>query len=237
MSYGIIDIHCHLLWGVDDGARTKEDSINMLDRAVEQGIKSIVLTPHYRHGMFKFPVDVIKKNFKELQSEADRRGVNLYLGCEYHVNSSIVEYLQTGRCLTMADSDYVLSEYSYETTFREIKESVEELFSYAYIPVIAHVERYECFVKKPKLVEELRNKGAMIQVDANAVLGLEGREGKKCTKALLKNELVDIIASDSHDIYDRRNNMLACYEYVTKKYGEDMAYRTMVKNPRKIILQ
>lgn len=88
-----IDIHNHGLFGVDDGASDIEESKLMLQSAYKQGVSSIILTPHYRHGMFKYPVEVINRNFRQLCSVAEDIGIKLYLGCEYHVNSRITEYI------------------------------------------------------------------------------------------------------------------------------------------------
>ena len=93
----MIDIHTHLLFGVDDGPATIEESIEMLKVAKAQGVDAMILTPHYRHGMFSYPNEQIKENFIALYEHAKKIGVYLYLGTEHHVNSMIVEYIQSGR--------------------------------------------------------------------------------------------------------------------------------------------
>ena len=113
----MIDIHNHLLYGVDDGPDSMEESLAMVQQAKEQGIRAIVLTPHYRHGMFAYPKEMILERYHELKPQAKDIGVELYLGCEFHVNSQIVEALHAGRCLTLADSDHVLTEYGYGTEY------------------------------------------------------------------------------------------------------------------------
>lgn len=231
----MIDMHCHLLFGVDDGAQTLSDSIAMLDVARQQGITDMILTPHYRHGMFAFPLDEVRLNFAQLVPEADKRGIRLFLGCEYHVNSRMIEYLDAGRCLTLADSEYVLAEYSYDTPYRYIKDTVMELLMHGYIPVVAHVERYECFIKEPLLTGELSHMGAWIQVDANAVLGMEGRAGKKCAHTLLKHGMADIIASDCHDVKRRGIHMKECYQLVAKKYTEQTARAVFDATPKRLL--
>lgn len=230
-----IDIHNHTLFGVDDGPEEIEESIAMLEHAHEQGIEAVILTPHYRHGMFAYPTETVEKNFSRLKTEADRIGIALYLGCEYHVNSQITEALNSGRCHSLADTDYVLTEYSHETEYSYILEYTNRLIACGYVPVIAHVERYGCFLKKPHLCEELSNRGAFIQINADSVLGLDGRMAEHFCKKLLKNEWADIIASDSHDLNQRQNHMDRCYQYVAKKYGERYAGRLFYRNPQKII--
>lgn len=232
---GLVDVHCHLLFGVDDGAKTLKDSVDMLEVAVGQGITDIILTPHYRHGTFPYNGDTIRKHFLQLQLESTKRGVHLHLGCEYHVNREIIPNLEQRRVLPLAQSEYVLTEYAHESEESYVCEMSMELLSHGYIPVIAHVERYACFRKNIQLCRELRRQGVWIQTNADAVLGKDGFATKRFCKHLLDQNLVDVIASDSHDTTKRRNHLGECYDYVAKRYGAAMADRLMDANPRKII--
>jgi protein-tyrosine phosphatase len=109
----------------------------------------------------------------------------------------------------------------------------EAIFA-GYIPVIAHVERYECLSDISR-IEDLQELGALIQVNADSVLGIDGRHFKRYTKKLLKAGLVDVIASDSHGTKERVCNMKKCYEYVAKKFGDDYAQEIMQTTPENII--
>ena len=231
----MIDIHCHLLYGVDDGPDTIEESIKMLRIAEEQGVTDIILTPHYRRGMFKYDKEQILKKKKELDKHAEEIGIRLHLGTEYHVNGSILEHLESGRCLPLANSEYVLTEYAYETEYSYIFKMTQELLRHGYIPVIAHVERYKCLVKNPKHLDELQEIGALIQMNAGAIIGEDGWGVKNFCKKVLKNGWVDVIGSDSHDVKKRACYMEDCYDYITDKYGEKLAHRLMTKNPMNII--
>ena len=231
----MVDIHCHALYGVDDGAAIIEESAAMLKQAASQGVEAVVLTPHYRHGMFPYPKERILRHFEELAPLAEETGVELYLGCEYHVNSRITEALASGRCLSMAGGDFVLTEYSFETEYSYINEQTRKLLSCGYIPVIAHVERYGCFLKSPKLCAELSDTGAYIQINADSILGLAGKAAEKFCKKLLKHEWADIVASDAHGIKNRASHLGECREHVVKKYGEEYAELLFEHNPRRII--
>lgn len=231
----IIDIHNHRLFGVDDGAETLEDSIHMLQDAKRQEIEKIILTPHYRRGMFAYPTGVIEENFIKLKEKAGELGMELFLGCEYHVNSDIVKNLQSGRCKTLAESDYVLTEYSYQTEYSYIAEQTQHLLSCGYFPVIAHVERYQCLQKKPVLCKELADMGALIQINADSVLGLDGFSAKQFCRKLLKKGWADIIASDAHNRSDRACNLKECRVYTEKKYGSDYAALLFYDNPMRIL--
>lgn len=231
----MIDIHCHLLFGVDDGPEKIEQSIAMLEEAQKQGITNIILTPHYRRGMFKFDGNLVLHNKEALELHAKQLGITLHLGTEIHVNGDILEYLEEKKVLTLADSEYVLTEYGYDTEYSYIFKMTQELLRHGYIPVIAHVERYRCLVEKPQHLDELKEIGALIQVNAAAILGQEGWKTKQYCKKILRQEWVDFVASDSHDMKKRICYLEKCYDYLTKKYSEKLAYRLMIKNPKKIL--
>lgn len=231
----MIDIHTHLLFGVDDGPKELEESVQMLSGAAEQGISAIILTPHYRHGMFPYNKEKIKEHYEALLPYAREIGICIYLGCEYHVNSRITEALGSGRVMSLAGSSYVLTEYEYESEYEYIERMTQQLISHGYVPVIAHVERYRCLVKNPDYVEQLRNLGAWIQVNADAVLGLDGGAGKRFCKRLLKNGWVNVIASDSHGMQRRGCHMEKCREYLMKKYDERYVEKLFCGNPGKIL--
>lgn len=231
----MIDIHCHLLYRVDDGAHTIEESVEMLKEAKRQGIRAMILTPHYRHGMFGYPLAKVEEHYKNLLPYAKKLGIILKLGTEYHVNSDIVEAIKVGRCHTLADTKFVLTEYKYETQFSYIKKMSQELILNGYIPVIAHVERYACMTEDIDAAEELQDMGAWIQINADAVVGNHGRKVKKYCKKMLQAGYVDVIASDSHGIKERVCNMEDCYKYISKKFGEDYAEELMDTKPAQIL--
>lgn len=231
----MIDIHNHMLYGVDDGPSEIEESMQMLEQAKKQGITAMILTPHYRHGMFAYPIEDITDHFRKLQAKANELGVTIYLGCEYHVNSQIVENLDNRRVATLARTKYVLAEYSFETEFDYIYKTCQELLSHGYYPVIAHAERYACLAKDTDNVDDLKRLGALIQVNADSILGIDGHGLKKTCKKFLKEGLVDLVASDSHGIKQRINHMSEAMAYVTKKYGSDYAQEIFEKNQQGII--
>ena len=231
----MVDIHCHLLYGVDDGAGTIEESVAMLGEAKEQGIQAMILTPHYRHGMFAYPKEEIEEHFMLLKPYAEKLGIALALGTEYHVNSRIVEAFKGGRCRTLAGSCYVLTEYSHDSELSYLEQMTETLVRHGYIPVLAHVERYACMTQDLENVRRLRELGGWIQINADAVLGLDGMTAKRFCRKLLKEELADVVASDCHGIKRRACHMAGCYERIARKYAESYAERLMTHNPARIL--
>ena len=122
----MIDIHCHLLCGVDDGAKSLEESQEMLKIAASQNINKIILTPHRRHGMFAYPVEAIDSQYKILKECGQKLGVELYLGTEYHVDSDMINSFKSGRCHTLAGGRYMLTEYSHVSEYTFIKTMTKE---------------------------------------------------------------------------------------------------------------
>ena len=232
----MIDIHCHLLYGLDDGAPDADMSVAMLREAAKQGVTAVILTPHYRHGMFHFDAVRTMAHLRNLLPEARKLRIDLAVGTEYHVNSGILDALQTGKVFSLAKSSYVLTEYSYESEYRYIREMTQTLVLRGYIPVIAHAERYACMVRDIELARELRELGAWIQINCDAVTGADGRGAKKYCRQLLDLGYADVIASDSHGIKNRACHMKKCHTYLSCKYSEALAEKLMTENPAKILL-
>ena len=233
----MIDIHNHTLFGVDDGPKEIQISLEMIKRAVSQGTTEIILTPHYRTGMFPYDPEKIETNYKDLRTAITEDGIDirLYLGCEYHVDEKILDHIARGRVHTLGDGDFVLTEYSYGSDFDYMLEQTRRLRRSDYHPIIAHAERYACLEKKPKLCGELQKEGALIQCNANALLGKEGKSVQRMIWKLLKNEWIDIIASDTHDLNDRDNHMEEAFQAVKFKYGESYALKLFQENAEIII--
>ncbi len=231
----MIDIHCHALYGVDDGAKNLEESLEMLRDAKEQGVEAVILTPHLRHGMFPYPKERILRNFETLKPKAEAMGLALYLGCEHHASSRMTKELAERDCFSLAGGDYVLAEFSFEDAFSVLYAKVRELLSCGYLPVIAHGERYGCLQKDPKGCQELAAAGAYIQLNADSILGLAGKAEEKLSRKLVKKGWAHLVASDAHGAERRANHLQECRTAVAGKYGEETAYRLFLENPRKII--
>ncbi len=228
------DIHCHVIYGVDDGARNLYESLEMLKKAASQGVGTVIATPHFRHEMFDYPLPKIASNFEELKEKAGEIGIKLYLGCEYHVNSDIIGDIRSHRVHTMCDTKFVLCEFSYLTEFEYMRKYVSELVSNGFMPIIAHAERYKVFMDSIYSASELKSLGAMIQVNCDSVLGLSKRILKKTSRNMLKYEIADFVASDAHGIDYRPCRIEKCYELISKKYSAEYADLLFKENPKKI---
>lgn len=234
---GYIDIHCHLIPGVDDGADSLETAVRLLEIEYKDGVRQIVLTPHYRRGMFECPMEQIHQQFARLQQEAAHHfpDMRLFLGCEFHVSQDMVNMLDQKLRPTMAGTHYVLAEFSGASPWREIRERVYSLRSHGYRPILAHVERCQAFREDPYRLEELRRLGAVIQVNAQSLIGEDGFFAKQFCKKLVKEDLIDVVGSDAHNLTRRRPELKKAALYLEKQRGTKYKEKILVENPGRIL--
>lgn len=234
---GIVDIHCHILPDVDDGAASLEETAQLLRMEYEDGVRSIIVTPHYRRNMFETEMSRIQEAYRMTCEKAAElaEDLRLYLGCEFHVNMEMEELLKQGERPTLAGSRYVLAEFSGGSDYGYLRERVQCLRFCGYKPILAHIERCECLRKTTDRVEELVEMGALIQVNAGSILGEEGYSSKLFCRKLMKMELIHYIGSDTHGVRTRTPNLGKCAAFLEKKMGSDYARKILCENPKKIM--
>lgn len=235
--HGLFDVHCHLIPYVDDGARNMEEAVRMLKMEYSQGVRYIIVTPHYRRGMFETPMEKVLSYFLKLREEGKKIGIQLFLGCEYHVEPDMLRKLREKERPCMASSRYVLAEYGYKTDPLFMLESLRELQGGGYLPIVAHVERYPRVCEDWDFLKELVQMGVFLQVNAGSVLGENGRAAKKFCRKLMKQDLLHYVGSDAHRVDVRRPRLGACADEVVRRMGREYAERIFVENPRKIVLR
>ena len=231
----LYDIHCHILPGVDDGAKDMDIALSMIEKEVEAGVETIILTPHFRKEMFEPSMDDIWNGYEALVDETRHMNVQLYLGCEFHANMEMVETLDKGLRPTLANSQYVLTEFSSSSTRAFIKERADALLMAGYYPIIAHIERYRALRKDFDLIADLVEMGCEMQVNADAVIGKDGLSAQRFCKKLMQEDLLHYIASDAHNLKGRKTHMGECSEYLKKHMGRLYTSRIMRDNPSKIV--
>lgn len=234
---GIFDMHCHIIPEVDDGAKSEQEAAKILEREYDQGVRKIILTPHYRKGMFETSRRIVREQFELVKYLAERtgEGIEAYLGCEFHVNMDMLQMIRRDTSYTMVESKYVLVEFEKDVQKKYMKERLYSLIAGGYKPVIAHIERYRSCRNDVELIREVADMGARIQVNADSVLGKEGFMTRWFCGCLLKEGLVDFIGSDCHGSIERISRIGETYEFVGRKYGTDYADVIFRENPQKIL--
>lgn len=221
----MIDTHCHILPGLDDGSKSMEESLEMLQIAYDEGIRTMIATPHNMPGKGRHPKERIEKRLEELKAAAKEKGIQmkLLLGTEYFYREEVIEYFEDEKIIPLADSRCVLVEFDPTVDRTYVKNAIREVLAQDYVPIIAHVERYmQLMEKKQEAVEELRTMGALIQVNCGSIMGSLGWRTKWNTRSLLKRGLVDLLGTDAHSAKRRAPRMAECAKYLKKTY--DQAY-------------
>lgn len=229
---GYIDMHCHILPAVDDGAASIEEMEQMLRIAYEEGIRCIIATPHYHPRRGKEHPDVLYKKLKILRKAAykiDSR-FRIYMGTEIYFGQEIPRKLKEGRTLSMNRRNYILVEFSPSDSYTYIQQGIQQLQMSGYEVILAHIERYSCLVENPVLAEHLWDMGTYIQVNAGSITGDSGRKIKKFVKELMEQEKVFCVGTDAHGTSYRAPRMKKAADYVRKRYGEDYMRRIFFSN-------
>ncbi len=227
----MIDIHSHILQGVDDGSPDIKTSLEMLKKSAEQGVTDVFLTPHFR-GKRKKDKQFILQEFEELRLAKERENIriNIYVGEEVHYEEQIFSDEVHANILTLNNGKNLLLEFS-ERQEIFLSDVIYEVSAFGYNPIIAHVERYNYMTVSD--LEYAKEHGAKIQINADAVTGKAGRKYKKRVFKFLKAGLVDFVASDYHS--DRQNDMKKAFEIIRKKFGEDWAEKLFYKNAKELL--
>lgn len=235
---GYIDVHCHVLPHVDDGAQNMGQTLEMLRIAEENGISDVVVTPHYKQGHVGTPRKVIGELIGKVQRAAEENGISVRLhpGTEIYYNSSLEEKLESGWLSRMNDTDYVLVEFSPFETFPYIRNAIEDVFSMGYRPIIAHVERYACMLSKMDNVRSIHDMGCQIQVNAGSVAGEYGFKVKGFTRKLLKEQLIEYVGTDAHNVSGRKPAMTKCADVIYKKCSKEYADKILFLNAKRNLL-
>ena len=233
----MIDIHSHIVFDVDDGPKTIEDSRALLEESYRQGVRTIISTSHRRKGMFETPEAKIEENFKQVQELAKEIADDLTIlyGAEIYYTSDILDKLEQGKIPRLADSQYALIEFSMITPYKEIHTALSNVLRLGVTPVVAHSERYHCLENDEKKVRDLINMGCYTQINSSSVLkpklfGDTYKFMKKRAQFFLEKDLVHFVASDMHNLDPRPPYMQEAYQIISKKYGESHAEQLFRKN-------
>ena len=206
----MIDIHCHILPGVDDGPNDLEESLVMARMAVADGIQALVATPHSLNGVYSNHRQDILERGKTLKEALIEHQVPLilFVGSDVHFDAHLLRKLETGEVLPINDGKYILLELPGQSVPQTIKEVLFELRVRGYFPIFTHLERNQVIQKHPEIVGDWVEHGAVIQITAQSLTGGFGRRAYICACRLLEKGWVDVIATDAHSA-DRRPPILS----------------------------
>lgn len=195
------DLHCHALYGIDDGCETITESVDLLKKMSVNGVTDVVLTPHYIEGSNYACNNKQKKSLlTKLKKKLSEENINieLYLGNEVLYSHNILELIEKKEIYPINGSKYVLFEFPMHNSYTEAGETIFELLSMGYTPILAHPERYRNFQDYPDLAEEYLRMGVLLQCNIPSLCGRYGHTAKKIAKYYVKKGWVSFLGSDSH---------------------------------------
>lgn len=234
----MIDFHTHILPNIDDGARDIEETIKLVEEAQKVGFKAIISTSHYMEGYYETNTPErevwINVIYEKLQEENSK--MKLYLGNEIYLSENIVQLLEEGKASTINDTSYVLFEMPLNVEPLNLYNVIYEMMQYKLVPILAHPERYSFIQESPELINDLMEKGVLMQCNYASIIGYYGKRPQVIVKKMLANDMVHFLGSDVHranTIYPRIPEILVKMKEIV---GEEKLEELTTKNP-KLVLQ
>lgn len=232
----MIDIHCHILPGLDDGAFSIDESLLMAEDAFEYGTRSIVCTPH----IGPYSTEELVTAFIELKEvlKTHRIPIDIYLGQEVYLTENYIKQIRdivNGFPITINATSYVLVEFDPSAHSRILRNAVECLTSEGFRPIIAHPERYNAITEDVYLAHTLKDYGAFLQLNKGSLRGAFGPAAMRTALYLLDEQLADFVASDAHSPYERTTKLRDVHAFISEQYSIDYADHLMLVNPQNIL--
>lgn len=233
----IIDLHSHILPGVDDGADSIDTALAMARIAVEGGTEVMACTPHIYPGLYMNDALKIKRERDTFQKILDSCGISLQLviGCDAHMVPELLDGLNVGRIPTLAGSRYFLLEPAHHVAPPGFEQFVVNILAAGYVPIITHPERLTWIEDHNASIVELAHKGCWLQLTAGSLTGIFGKRAKYWSERLLDEGLVHLIASDAHDTVRRSPNMAPVVQILEHRVGLDEAKMLLTGRPQSVL--
>lgn len=234
----MIDIHSHIIFGVDDGPKTEEESLRLLQESYRQGVRGIIATSHRRKGMFETPEHIIEAHFLKTQALAKQvsEDFHIFYGAEIYFTEDVLAKLENRELPLLAQTNSVLVEFGSKTPFKQIQKALGELIRLGITPVVAHIERYDALEDEVEKVTGLIDMGCFMQINSSSVLKPKlfkdsHKLYKQRAQVFLEEDLVHFIASDMHNLENRKPYMEEAYQLIEKQYGSSRAKDLFMNNP------
>ena len=231
-----VDLHSHVLPGVDDGAESMDLALELLRQAVSQGVRAAVLTPHILPGDRPAKAELHRRRFHQLREAAGglQIPIALHLGAELAFRPHLGEVAGWPGC-TLAESRYVLVDLAAGLVPPMLEQSLFELRAAGFRPVLAHPERQSMLARQIDLIIRLQEQEVLIQVDAGSLTGTFGRHVRRAAVRLVRRGLVQLVASDAHDLRRRPFELAGAAEVLGRLIGRDRTELLLASNPAQVV--
>jgi protein-tyrosine phosphatase len=236
----VIDLHNHILWGLDDGADTLAESIEMCRIGFQDGVRTIVATPHMGNGVYSNTRTAIMAKIEELNEilngHSPSGGLKVIPGADVHFSEAVTARVETGEVLTLADGKkFILLEFPAHGIPYRAETVLFELIARGIIPIITHPERNTEICKQPRRYAEMIHTGCLGQVTAMSLTGGFGGEVRRVAEKLVKNRLVQFIATDAHASFDRVPVLSRAVEAAARIIGMEEAKKMVTAHPAAVL--
>ena len=234
----MFDLHSHLLPAVDDGAADLRTSLAMARAYVEQGVEWIACTPHILPSVYQNNGPAIRRAVTGLQQRLDEAGISLRLtpGADNHIVPDFVAGLKEGRLLTLADSSYVLVEPPHHVAPGRLDDLIFDICLAGYVPVLTHPERLSWIESKYDVMKRLATRGVWMQITSGSLCGRFGRRPRYWAERMLAEGLVQILATDAHNMSSRPPDLLEGRLEAERLVGAEEAQHLVVTRPRGVLM-
>jgi protein-tyrosine phosphatase len=227
----MVDIHSHIVYGVDDGAKTIEDSLAMVRMAADCGTTDIVATPH-SDNKYQYDLELVTARIAEMQAALGDR-IRIHRGCDFHLHVDNIRTCEEDRSrFTINGKRYLMVEFADSSIPKTIAYVFQNMLRREITPVITHPERNALLMGRLKDLVEWVRFGCLIQVTGGSLMGRFGRKAEEGCRRLMRQNMVHFVASDAHDTEWRPPDLRAAREHVASEYGEDVAERLFESHPR-----
>lgn len=232
-----VDIHAHMLPGLDDGAADMDIAVSMALMAYREGIRHMIMTPHYISGRMENGCDVVDSGIESLNAELFRREIDLRIhpGNEMFLDMETAKRVEDCRAYSLNASRYVLVELPLSEVPEYTDEALFSLSVKGYVPVVAHPERNIEIADNPDILGAFIKNGVLSQVNATSLRGVYGKPVRKTAFKLLQSGMVHFVASDAHTLSGRRPAMNSVFELVRDRFGEEYARVLFLDNGMAVI--
>jgi protein-tyrosine phosphatase len=233
----MIDLHCHILPGMDDGAADESISLEMARMAAADGVFTVVCTPHVMPGVYDNAADAIYAAVRKLDRKLADAGIplNLAAGADVHIAPALVSQLRNKQVPTLARSRYFLFEPPHHVLPPRLPEFVGELLAAGLVPIVTHPERLSWIETHYGIVEQIAALGAPMQITGASLVGRFGRRAKYWSERMLDEGIVEFVASDGHDLKSRPPVLAEARDIIAGTYDDQLAERLFVLNPMRVL--
>ncbi|MDD5461450.1 MAG: capsular biosynthesis protein [Methylococcales bacterium] len=236
----MIDLHCHILPGIDDGPKTLQEALQMAEYAVDQGIKHSILTPHIQPGCYDNDIASIQTAYQTFQAALDHHDIPLKISmaAEVRVCAELPQMISQNKIPFIGvweNKKVLLLEFPHDHIPVGADKLVAWLIARDIIPLIAHPERNQAILRQPDKLMPFIHIGCLLQVTASSVTGLFGSESQQCALRLIQQNLVTVLASDAHNLHKRQPTLRPALEYLEPIIGEQLANALVTHHPSRMV--